>query len=88
VDHTGKHPTLTITNPDKLEELVGLASLNGQVAALLLKIDLTELELILKIQAHTKIANVLSHVSDMVFGLFCNQCSLRLSGVGREYACN
>ena len=62
VDHTGKHPALTITNLDKLEEPVSLTNLNDQVAALMPKIDLTEL--VLEIHAHTNFADEFTHVSE------------------------
>ena len=62
VDHTGKHPALTITNLDKLEEPASLTNLSGQVAALLPKIDLTEL--VLEIHAHTSFADEFTHVSE------------------------
>jgi hypothetical protein len=53
---------LTITNLDKLEEPASLTNLSGQVAALLPKIDLTEL--VLEIHAHTKFADEFTHVSE------------------------
>lgn len=62
VDYSGKHPALTITNLDKLEEPVSLTNLSAQVAALLPKIDLTEL--VLEIHAHTNFADEFTHVSE------------------------
>ena len=62
VDHTGKQPALTITNLDKLEEPASLTNLSDQVAALLPKIDLTEL--VMEIHAHTKFADEFTHVSE------------------------
>ncbi|MBX2838713.1 MAG: Tn3 family transposase [Gammaproteobacteria bacterium] len=62
VDHAGKHPTLTITNLDKLDEPASLVNLSDQVAALLPKIDLTEL--VLEIHAHTNFAAEFTHVSE------------------------
>ena len=62
LDHTGKQPALTITNLDKFEEPASLTNLSSQVAALLPKIDLTEL--VLEIHAHTKFADEFTHVSE------------------------
>jgi TnpA family transposase len=62
IEHSGKHPTLTITNLDKLEEPPSLTLLSDQVTALLPQIDLTEL--ILEIHAHTAFADEFFHVSE------------------------
>lgn len=62
LDNSGKHPSLTITNLDKLEEPPSLIQLNKQVNELLPKIDLTEL--LLEINAHTGFASEFNHVSE------------------------
>jgi TnpA family transposase len=62
IDHAGKHPSLTITNLDKLEEPPSLTLLSNQVTGLLPQVDLTEL--LLEIQAHTGFANEFTHVSE------------------------
>lgn len=59
---SGKHPSLTITNLDKLEDPPSLIQLRGQVAELLPPIDLTEL--LLEIHAHTGFADAFFHVSE------------------------
>lgn len=58
---SGKYPSLTITNLDKLDDSPGLALLSEQVTDLLPKVDLTEL--ILEINAHTGFADEFTHVS-------------------------
>ena len=60
IDHSGKHPSLTITNLDKLEESPSLTLLSKQITELLPKVDLTEL--ILEIQTHTGFLNEFIHV--------------------------
>ena len=62
IDHSGKHPSLTITNLDKLEDPPSLTLLSDKVTALLPKVDLTEL--ILEIHAHTGFANEFIHISE------------------------
>lgn len=42
IDNSGKHPTLTITNLDKLETPPTLTFLSEQIAKLLPQVDLTE----------------------------------------------
>ncbi len=61
LDFSGKHPSLTITNLEKLDEPPSLTKLNKQVAELLPKVDLTEL--LLEIHAHTRFADEFTHVS-------------------------
>lgn len=61
IDSSGKYPSLTITNLDRLDESSGLALLSEQVTGLLPKVDLTEL--ILEINAHTGFADEFTHVS-------------------------
>ncbi|NOZ54444.1 MAG: Tn3 family transposase [Gammaproteobacteria bacterium] len=62
IDHSGKHPSLTITNLDKLDEPPSLTQLSKQITELLPKVDLTEL--ILEIQAHTGFIDEFIHVSE------------------------
>jgi TnpA family transposase len=62
LDHSGKHPALTITNLDKLEEPPTFIHLKEQVTGLLPQIDLTEL--LLEMQAHTGFAHEFTHVSE------------------------
>lgn len=62
LDHSGKHPSLTITNLDKLDEPSSLTRLKEQVTGLLPQIDLTEL--LLEIHAHTGFADEFFHVSE------------------------
>jgi TnpA family transposase len=61
LDFSGKHPSLTITNLEKLDEPPSLTKLNKQVTELLPKVDLTEL--LLEIHAHTGFADEFTHVS-------------------------
>jgi len=62
IDNSGKHPTLTITNLDKLETPSSLTMLRNKVNELLPQVDLTEL--ILEIHEHTGFANEFTHVSE------------------------
>jgi len=62
LDNSGKHPSLTIQNLDKVEEPPSLVQLNKEVHKLLPPIDLTEL--LLEIHAHTKFAEEFTHVSE------------------------
>jgi hypothetical protein len=62
LDLSGKHPSLTITNFDKLEKLPSLTRLNRLVNELLPKVDLTEL--LLEIHARTGFADEFTHVSE------------------------
>jgi TnpA family transposase len=62
IDDSGKHPTLTITNLDKLEEPPSLILLRDQVTGLLPQVDLTEL--MLEIHAHTGYVDEFFHVSE------------------------
>ncbi|ASK71482.1 Tn3 family transposase [Klebsiella pneumoniae] len=62
LDLSGKRPTLTITNLDKLEQPPSLLKLSEQVTALLPAVDLTEL--LLEIHAHTGFADEFTHVSE------------------------
>lgn len=62
IDHSGKHPSLTITHLDKLDEPSSLTLLNEQVTGLLPRVDLADL--ILEIHAHTGFSNEFTHVSE------------------------
>jgi TnpA family transposase len=62
LDLSGKYPSLTITNLDKLEEPPSLIQLSRQVNDLLPKVDLTEL--LLEIHAHTGFTDEFTHVSE------------------------
>jgi TnpA family transposase len=62
IDHSGKHPSLTITNLDKLDEPTSLTQLSRQINELLPKVDLTEL--LLEIHVHTGFADEFTHVSE------------------------
>ncbi len=62
LDLSGKHPALTITHLDKLNEPPSLTLLSRQVTGLLPTIDLTEL--LLEIHARTGFADEFTHVSE------------------------
>ena len=62
IDHSGKRPTLTITNLDKIEEPDSLVKLRNQVNSLLPQVDLTEL--LLEIHANTDFIDEFTHVSE------------------------
>ena len=62
IDHSGKHPTVTITNLDKLETPSTLTFLSEQISGLLPRVDLTEL--ILEIHARTGFLDEFTHVSE------------------------
>ncbi|WP_367605643.1 Tn3 family transposase [Legionella sp. W05-934-2] len=62
IDNSGKHPTLTIMNLDKLETPSTLTFLSEQIAKLLPQVDLTEL--ILEIHARTGFLDEFTHVSE------------------------
>ncbi len=62
IDHSGKYPSLTITNLDKLDEPPSLTQLSRQINELLPKVDLTEL--LLEIHVHTGFADEFTHVSE------------------------
>ncbi|MCB0094068.1 MAG: Tn3 family transposase [Caldilineaceae bacterium] len=84
LDHSGKHPSLTITNLDKLEDPPSLTQLNHQVTGLLPKIELTEL--LLEIQAHTGFANEFTHVSESTAR--ADDLSISICAVMLAEACN
>ena len=62
IDYSGKFPSLTITNLDRLEDPPSLIRLSSQVNELIPKVDLTEL--LLEINAHTGFADEFTHVSE------------------------
>ncbi len=62
IDNSGKQPSLTITNLDKLDTSPSLTLLSEQVTALLPRIELTEL--MLEIHALTGFADEFTHVSE------------------------
>ncbi|MGB0906058.1 MAG: Tn3 family transposase [Maricaulaceae bacterium] len=62
IDYSKKHPSLTLSNLDKLEEPESLSWLRTNVQQRLPKIDLTEL--MLEINAHTGFVSEFSHVSE------------------------
>lgn len=62
LDVSGKNPSLTITNLEKLEESESLIQLNEQVFGLIPAVDLTEL--LLEIDAHTGFTDAFTHVSE------------------------
>lgn len=80
IDVSGKNPSLTITNLDKLEEPPSLTWLSKQVNELLPKVDLTEL--LLEIHAHTGFADEFTHVSESnarADGLTISICAVLLA---------
>lgn len=60
--HDGKHPSLTISSLEKLEEPPSLHRLNSRVRQLLPPVDLTEL--LLEIDARTGFTREFTHVSE------------------------
>lgn len=62
LDLSGKRPTLTIRQFDKLNDPASLIKLSRQVDALLPSVDLTEL--LLEIHAHTGFCDAFTHVSE------------------------
>lgn len=62
IDRSGKHPSITITNLDKLDDPPSLKPLTNRVGKLLPTVDLTEL--LLEINAHTGFAEEFTHVSE------------------------
>lgn len=57
----GKHPSLTISNLDKLEESLSLKTLNRRVKQLIPPVDLTEL--LLEVDAWTGFTQEFTHVT-------------------------
>jgi hypothetical protein len=62
IDHFGKHPSLTITNLNKLDVPPSLTLLSKKVVNLLPPVDRTDL--LLEIHAQTGFANEFTHVSE------------------------
>jgi TnpA family transposase len=62
IDNSGRHPTVTITNLDKLETPSTLTLLNKKISELLPRVDLTEL--MLEIHARTGFLDEFTHVSE------------------------
>jgi TnpA family transposase len=62
LDLSGKYPSLTITNLDKLKDTPSLTQLSKRISELLPKVDLTEL--LLEINARTGFADEFTHVSE------------------------
>jgi TnpA family transposase len=84
IDNSGKRPTLTITNLDKIYEPDSLSSLRKQVGGLLPKVDLTEL--LLEIHAHTGFADEFVHVSES--NARADNLSVSICAVLLSEACN
>lgn len=84
MDHSGKHPALTITNLSKLEIPPSLTLLSEQVSGLVPQVDLTEL--ILEIHAHTGFADAFTHVSES--NARADDLSLSICAVLLSEACN
>lgn len=62
LDYSGKHPSLTITNLNKLDEPSSLTQLSEQINGLLPSIDLAEV--LLELHAKTGFADEFTHVSE------------------------
>lgn len=84
IDNSGKLPSLTITNLDKLDEPPSLTRLSKQVIGLLPKVDLTEL--LLEIHAHTGFADEFTHVSEA--NARADDLSISICAVLMAEACN
>lgn len=84
VDISGKRPTLTITNIDRLDNPPSLQGLSKQVEALLPAVDLTEL--LLEINAHTGFADEFTHISES--NARANDLTVSICAVLLSEACN
>ena len=84
LDLSGKRPTVTITNFDKLQESESLILLTQQVNDLLPSVDLTEL--LLEINTHTGFADEFTHVSES--NARAEDLSISISAVLLAEACN
>lgn len=84
LDFSGKYPSLTIKNLEKLDEPLSLIKLNKQVNALLPKVDLTEL--LLEIHTHTGFAGEFTHVSKS--NARANDLTTSICAVLLSEACN
>ena len=80
----GKHPSLTISSPDKLDEPPALIQLSSRVRQLLPPVDLTEL--LLEIDARTGFTREFSHVSES--GARAQDLHISLCAVMLAEACN
>ena len=80
LDHSGKHPSLTITNIDRLDEPSSLINLRNQINMLLPVVDLPEL--LLEVHAQTSFVDEFTHVSESnarVDDLHTSICAVLLS---------
>lgn len=84
LDLSGKRPSLTITNLDKLDEPPSLTQLSKQVDDLLPAVDLTEL--LLEIHAHTGFTDEFTHVSES--NARAEDLSISICAVLLAEACN
>lgn len=84
LDLTGKRPTLTITQFDKLDESPSLNLLSQQIETLLPSVDLTEL--LLEIHTHTGFADEFTHVSES--NARADDLSVSICAVLLAEACN
>ncbi len=82
--HDGKHPSLTISSLEKLEEPPSLHRLNSRVRLLLPPVDLTEL--LLEIDARTGFTREFTHVSES--GARAQDLHISLCAVLMAEACN
>lgn len=80
----GKHPSLTISSLDKLDEPPALIQLSSRVRQLLPPVDLTEL--LLEIDARTGFTREFSHVSES--GVRAQDLHISLCAVMLAEACN
>jgi TnpA family transposase len=84
IDLSSNHPSLTITNLDKLDEPSSLTGLSKEVKALLPRVDLTEL--LLEINTHTGFADEFTHVSES--NAKADDISVSICAVLMAEACN
>ncbi len=84
LDHSGKHPSLTITNLNKLDEPPSLTQLSEQVNGLLPSIDLAEV--LLELHAKTGFADEFTHVSES--NARVEDLPISISAVLMAEACN
>lgn len=84
IDLSSKHPSLTISPLDKIDEPPGLIRLNKQIKELLPTVDLTGL--LLEIQAHTGFIDDFTHVSES--NARANDLTVSMCAVLVAEACN
>lgn len=84
IDISGKRPTLTVTNIDRLDNPPSLQGLFKQVEALLPVVDLTEQ--LLEINAHTGFADEFTHISES--NARANDLTVSICAVLLSEACN